>query len=428
MNARGSFPVCSFTWATAFSRCGFQVSQIATTSVFVSRRCSSTSFSRPLPPTPITATRTRSLAPRIRPYPAADARTAPLANCLRFNRCSLISPPRISSAPSLQRPILPLPGPDCTIEGSRTGLLMIEFAARQIINRRDFIALSATASLPGYAAPRGRFQKSICDGIVPRTIPLDEAFRQVKRAGFDGYEITMDETLTPETPPGELKSIAASAREAGVTIVTISVSRPFSKCPLNHPDPALRAQGVEVIKRAVDIAHALNSGTILLVPSRVGGGAKFMYGYEETWKRPSEELAKAIRHAGQAKVILTMENVWNKFLLSPLEMRAFVDQFKSPWLQAHFDIGNVMQFGYPHDWILTLGPRIKRVHLKDFKVQTNRFVPLMEGDANWTEVMGALVKVGYRGWLSPEYGYDSNDPDQITKISAVVDKIYALAG
>ncbi|HWQ52265.1 MAG TPA: sugar phosphate isomerase/epimerase family protein [Bryobacteraceae bacterium] len=300
------------------------------------------------------------------------------------------------------------------------------------MNRRDFIALSAATSLPGHASPTqasgGRFKKSICDGIIPRPVPLDEAFRQVKRAGFDGYEITMGQKLTLETSPKELKSIAAAARDAGVTIVTISVSSPFSKCPLNHPDPAVRAQGVDVIKRSIDISHALNSGTILLVPSRVGGGAKLMYGYDDTWKRTSEELRKAIPHAAQAKVILTMENVWNKFLLSPLEMRAFVDQFHSPWLQTHFDIGNVMQFGYPQDWILTLGPRIKRVHLKDFKVQTNKFVPLMEGDASWKEVIDALVKVDYRGWLSPEYGYDPNDPEQINKMSAVVDKIYALAG
>lgn len=298
------------------------------------------------------------------------------------------------------------------------------------MNRRNLFALSA-AALPGYAVSSQvsgkRFRKSICDGIVPKSASLEEAFRQVKRAGFDGFEITMGQKLTLETPPGELKAIASAARDAGVTIVTVSVSGPFSKCPLNHPDPAVRAQGVEVIKKSVDITRALDCGTVLLVPSRVGSGAKLMYGYEDTWKRTSEELRKAIPYAAQAKIVLTPENVWNKFLLSPLEMRAFVDQFKSPWLQTHFDIGNVMQFGFPQDWIPTLGSRIKRIHLKDFKVQTNRFVPLMEGDVSWKEVMDALVKIDYRGWLSPEYGYDSSDPEQINKMSAVVDKIYALA-
>jgi hexulose-6-phosphate isomerase len=300
------------------------------------------------------------------------------------------------------------------------------------MNRRNFCTLSAAAALPGYAvssqASGKRFRKSICDGIVPKSASLEEAFRQVKHSGFDGYEITMGPRLTLETPPSELKTIASAARDADVTIVTISVSGPFSNCPLNHPDPAVRAKGVEVIKKSVDITRALDCGAILLVPSRVGSGTKLMYGYEDTWKRTSEELWKAIPYAAQAKIILTPENVWNKFLLSPLEMRAFVDQFKSPWLQTHFDIGNVMQFGFPQDWILTLGPRIKRIHLKDFKVQTNQFVPLMEGDVSWKEVMDALVKADYRGWLSPEYGYDSNDPEQINKLSAVVDKIYALAG
>jgi L-ribulose-5-phosphate 3-epimerase len=302
----------------------------------------------------------------------------------------------------------------------------------EIMNRRDFITLPAATVLPSIAyslqASGERFKKSICDGIIPRSVPLDEAFHQVKLAGFDGYEITMGLQLTLETPPSELKRIASAARDAGVTLVTISVSRPFSDCPLNHPDPTVRAQGVDVIKKSIDITHALNCGTVLLVPSRVGSGAKMMYRYEDTWKHTSAELSKVVSYAEQAEVVLTIENVWNKFLLSPLEMRAFVDQFKSPWLQAHFDTGNVMQFGYPQDWILTLGPRIIRVHLKDFNVQTNRFVPLMEGDANWQDVMNALVKVNYRGWLSPEYGHDPGDPKQINKLSAVVDKIYSLAG
>ncbi len=299
------------------------------------------------------------------------------------------------------------------------------------MNRRSFIALPAVASVAGRNAlsqAGERFRKGICDGIIPEGVPLDEAFRQVKRAGFDGFEITMDRRLTMEAAPAELKSVAAAARDTGVTIITLSVSRPFGKTPLNHPDAAVRARGVEVVKRAVDIAHALDSATILLVPSRVGSGSRLICGYEDTWKRTGEELAKAIRHAGQAKVVLTMENVWNKFLLSPLEMRAFVDQFKSPYMQVHFDIGNVMQFGFPQDWILTLGPRIKALHLKDFQVRTNRFVPLMEGDVEWKEVMAALVKAGYRGWLSPEYGYRAEDPGQIGRLSAAVDKIYALAG
>ena len=97
----------------------------------------------------------------------------------------------------------------------------------------------------------------------------------------------------------------------------------------------------------------------------------------------------------------------------------------------HFDIGNIMQWGYPQDWILDLGPRLSRIHAKDFKLSSRaeqgRFVDLMEGDVDWKATMDALVKVGYRGFISPEIGRDRNDPDKIKKVSAVLDKILALA-
>ena len=141
-----------------------------------------------------------------------------------------------------------------------------------------------------------------------------------------------------------------------------------AKATLNSPDPALRAKGVEAVRQAIDFAHRLNCGAILLYPGRVGNGTKFSIGYQATWDRFTAELTKVIPDAERARVALTMENVWNKFLLSPLEMRAFVDQFHSPWLQAHFDMGNVMQYGFPEDWIQTLGPRIKRIHVKDYKL------------------------------------------------------------
>ena len=140
---------------------------------------------------------------------------------------------------------------------------------------------------------------------------------------------------------------------------------------------------------------------------------------------------KGVPDAERAKVLLTLENVSNRFLVSPLEMRSFVDQFRSPWLQTHFDTGNVMYFGYPQDWILTLGSRIKRVHVKDRKVtpqaEAARPSRLLEGDIDWKAVMSALVKVGYSGFMSPEIGHEPDVPDQLASVSAALDKILALA-
>jgi L-ribulose-5-phosphate 3-epimerase len=164
---------------------------------------------------------------------------------------------------------------------------------------------------------------------------------------------------------------------------------------------------------------------------RLGSGARLEYGSQETWERFSAELSKVVPDAERAKVSLNPENVWNKFLLSPLEMRSFVDQFHSAWVKTHFDAGNCMLYGYPEDWVLTLGQRIRRVHFKDFKLggrgEPARFVDLLEGDVNWKAVMAALVKTGYNGPISPEIGRDPDKTDQLKEVSAALDKILAMA-
>jgi hexulose-6-phosphate isomerase len=292
--------------------------------------------------------------------------------------------------------------------------------------RREFLTLAAGAAVPG----PGGFRKGICAGIFPRAMPYAECFGQAKNAGFEGIEIQFGREITLESTPGQVKRLGEAARKAGVAIVSLWGSEPLRANPLNHPEAEVRARGVAIIRKMIEAAGYLDCGALLLVPARIGSGPKFEVGYEETWERCTAEMKKLLPDAERAKVLLTPENVWNKFLVSPLEMRQFLDQFRSPWVQAHFDIGNVMQFGYPEDWILTLGPRIKRVHVKDYKLSTRaeqgRFVGLLEGDVNWKGVMAALVKVGYGGFLSPEIGHDPRDPEQLRKVSQALDKILAM--
>ncbi len=307
------------------------------------------------------------------------------------------------------------------------------------INRREFgAALAAAAGLKAdVPAAGGRFTKSICAVIFPPAMPLSERFLAARNAGFDGVEIAAGDSaedgseITPRSAPDQVERIADAAHRAGITIVSLWVSHPLWTRPLNSPDPAVRAAGVDAVARCIEHARLLGSGALLLVPARLGNGPQFQVGYQATWDRVTVEIKKLIPVAAEKKVIITPENVWNKFLVSPLEMRAFVDQFKSPWLQTHFDIGNVMQYGYPQDWILTLGPRIKRVHAKDYKLSTRseqgHFCGLLEGDVDWKEVMAALTKVGYQGFISPEVDYDPNDPGQLRKVSQALDKILAMA-
>ncbi len=297
------------------------------------------------------------------------------------------------------------------------------------MNRREF--LSAAAAAPVFAAGRPQFTKSICSVIFPPHTPLPECFRRAKDAGFDAIEIRMSDEVSIDSTADQMKQLADDARKAGVAIASMWVSRPLSDHPINSPDPAVRAQGVAALEKCIELAHHAGCGALLIYSARLGSGAKLEVGSQDTWDRVSDAFRKVIPAAERAKVILTPENVWNKFLLSPLEMRAFVDQFHSPWLQTHFDIGNVMQYGYPQDWILTLGPRIKRIHVKDYKLSSRaeqgHFAPLLEGDVDWKAVMAALVKVDYHGALSPEIGYDAKDPDQLKKVSQALDKILAMA-
>lgn len=282
------------------------------------------------------------------------------------------------------------------------------------------------------AAPgKHGFIKSICSIIFPDSQPVTESFAQAKSAGFDAMELRVGHDVPLDASPDNVKKIADAARQAGVAIATLWVSDPLRNNPLNSDSAEARARGVAAINRSVELARQLDCGALLLYPGRLGSGAKLEVGYETTWERFTVELKKNIAAAEHARVYLNPENVWNKFLLSPLEMRAFVDQFHSPWLQTHFDIGNVMQYGYPQDWILILGSRIKRVHVKDYKLsaraEQGRFVDLLEGDVDWKAVMEALVKVGYKGFLSPEIGYDPKQPDQLRKVSQQLDHIISMA-
>ena len=267
--------------------------------------------------------------------------------------------------------------------------------------------------------------------IFPKEMPRTECFAQAKSAGFDALELSIGPDFPLEISRDDARRMADAAAKAGIQIATLWISEALHQNPLNAAEPEVRARGVEAIRRAISIATDMNCGAILLYAVRLGNGPKLEYGSQETWDRFTAELRKLVPDAERAKVLLNPENVWNKFLLSPLEMRSFVDQFHSPWVGTHFDTGNVMQYGYPEDWILTLGSRIKRIHFKDYKLATRdqppHFADLLEGDVNWKAVMAALVKSGYTGFLSPEIGRNARQADQLKQVSLALDQILAMA-
>jgi hexulose-6-phosphate isomerase len=299
------------------------------------------------------------------------------------------------------------------------------------LTRRHFSALALGSAVAASAAAPERFVKGICFGIFPSRMPFAERCRAAKNAGFDAIEFPMSGELGPDVSRDAIQRIGEAGRSARVGIASLWVSSPLAATPLNSPDPEVRKQGRAVIAKAIEFARLLDCSALLVVPGRVGNGPTFEIGYETTWKLVSEELKKVVPIAESGKVLLTLENVSNRFLVSPLEMRAFIDQFGSPWVQSHFDTGNVMYFGYPQDWIATLGSRIRRVHVKNRKAtpQAEAQHPsrLLEGDVDWKAVMAALIRAGYRGPVSPEIAHDPDDPGQLAAVSKALDQILGMA-
>ena len=185
------------------------------------------------------------------------------------------------------------------------------------------------------------------------------------------------------------------------------------------------------MRRQLEVASILGADTILIVPGCVNASFAPNFGivdYDVAYELATESIKDLIPDAEKYGVVIGVENVWNKFLLSPLEMRSFIDSFDSPWVQSYFDVGNVMLTGYPEQWIKILGKRIKKVHFKEFRCNVGTldgFVDLLAGDVNWAAVVDALNAVGYDGWVTGEMipAYAQHSEQIIYNTSNSIDKI-----
>ena len=158
---------------------------------------------------------------------------------------------------------------------------------------------------------------------------------------------------------------------------------------------------------------------MLLVPTVINPQTS----YHDAWERSQKEIRKLLPLAEELKIVIAIEEVWNKFLLSPLEMANYIDEFQTPWIKAWFDVGNVVLYGYPQDWIRTLGKRIVKVHLKDFKRTENGYtwVNLGDGDVDWPAVRQAFVETGYTGSATVEL--EHGDETYLRDVSRRVDRL-----
>jgi hexulose-6-phosphate isomerase len=223
-----------------------------------------------------------------------------------------------------------------------------------------------------------------------------------------------------------------AARDAtGLQIPSVVIATHWAK-PLTDPNPAARQIGLDGLKQGLRDAKAYGASSVLLVPVVVTKQVS----YTDAYTRAFEEIKKAVPLAEELGVVIAIENVWNQFLLSPREAVEFADSFKSPMVKWHFDVGNVVNSGFPEHWIRTLGPRVAKVHVKEFskKLRDSKGpregfkVNLMEGDSDWPTVMAELDAVGYKGWLITEQWRADGLTDQVylEQLSAKLDAILAV--
>jgi hexulose-6-phosphate isomerase len=255
------------------------------------------------------------------------------------------------------------------------------------MNRRSFCAAAAAVPFAAQAA-RLPIRKSLVFGMLPKTMSIADRFRLARDTGFEEVECY----TTPDA--GEAEELKKGASAAGVRIHSV-MNMAHWKFPLSSGDPAVVAESMKGLETSIRNAHFWGAETVLLVPAVVNPETR----YQDAWVRSQQQVRKILPLAAELKVIIAMENVGNRFLLSPLEFAKYVDEYKSRWVQAYFDVGNVLSIGFPQDWILTLGKRIVKLH---FKESTLKRVPgqrllLGEGDINWKAVAAALKEIGYRG-------------------------------
>jgi len=294
------------------------------------------------------------------------------------------------------------------------------------LDRRDLIKLAAAGALVA-AAPRGiaappkmrKLKKAVKYGMIEEGDTVLAKFELLKELGFDGVELDSPSNLDLDEV---LEAKAATGIEVPGVVDSVHWSKPFSAA-----DAAVRAEGCAALETALRDCKKVGGTSVLVVPALVNAGTS----YDDAYRRSQEEIGKLVPLAEELGVDIAFENVWNNFLLSPMEAARYVDEFESKRVGFHFDIGNIVLYGWPEQWIRILGARIKKIDIKDYSRKklndegrwAGFAVQIGEGDAGWPAAMKALDEIGYEGWGAAEVA--GGKRERLAEIAANMDRVYA---
>jgi len=286
---------------------------------------------------------------------------------------------------------------------------------RMQTTRRDFVKTSlVVAGFSGLAFREARpaIKKGLVFDMVPANLSYADRFKLVRDTGF---EVVQALTEPDQRKAEEMKQAADTANIRIDSVMNVD----HWQYPLSSSDSAVVEKSLSGMRTSLRNAKLWGSDAVLLVPAVVNPQTS----YRDAWTRSQTQIAKLIPLAEELKVVIAIEEVWNRFLLSPLEMVQYIGELHSPWVQAWFDVGNVVLYGYPQDWIRTLGKRIVKVHLKDFKRTENGYawVNLGDGDVDWPAVRQAFADIGYAGSAIAEL--EQGDETYLRDVSRRIDRL-----
>jgi len=296
------------------------------------------------------------------------------------------------------------------------------------LQRREFLKLGgtlATAALgpiTAFGAEPLAKKRALRKAIMYATIGYNgsvlEKFKAVKAAGFEGVE-PMSHMNQDE--------VVEALEGTGLKAASVCCNTHWAK-PLSHPDAKARQEGLEGLIIALKDAKRYGASSVLLVPGRVVNDTdpQKSVSYDDCFRRSVGEIKKVIPVAKELGVKIAIENVWNDFITKPEQAKDFLAAIDSDQVGWHFDIGNVIRYGAPEDWIPALGKRILKLHIKEFSTLNKFNVRLFEGDNKWPAIMKALDQVGYQGWgISEQPGNQSKDAEALKDLSERMDRAFA---
>ena len=299
------------------------------------------------------------------------------------------------------------------------------------MNRKDFIksavAIAGAAAVTPFASasvsqsqPKKKvtLKKSLGLGMIKEELSLADKFKLVKELGFDGVELNSPVDFN-------LSEILNAKSKSGIELPTV-VNKDHWSSPLSDPDPAVRKKCIDSVAKSLLEVKEMGGNTVLVVPGVVNEKTS----YEQAYITSQQSIRELIPYAEKTGMQIAVENVWNNFLISPVEAKRFIDEINHPLVGWYFDIGNVLRYGWPEHWIKTLNSRIMKLHIKEFSRELMNSkglwegfnVDLLKGDNNWPVVMKAVREINHQGgWLTAEV--NGGDRNHLKQISAQMDEI-----